>query len=91
MGEPPQRAAKRGRWISEPRIYTEITRSRTGGPVYVIGGPREARLTIYSQQCRAINFVLSSVDLGASRAFGPAPVGQDGFGLRARGAARLGT
>jgi hypothetical protein len=57
MGEPFQRSAKRGRWISEPRIYTEITRSRVGGPVYVIGGPREARLTIYSQQCRAINLV----------------------------------
>lgn len=57
MGEPSHRSAKRGRWISEPRIYTEITRSRAGGPVYVIGGPREARLTIYSQQCRAINLV----------------------------------
>jgi hypothetical protein len=57
MGEPSRRAAKRGRWISEPRIYTEITRSKAGGPVYVIGGPREARLTIYSQQCRAINLV----------------------------------
>lgn len=45
------------RWISEPRIYTEIARSRKEGPIYVIGGPREARLTIHSQQCRAINLV----------------------------------
>jgi hypothetical protein len=46
-----------GRGISEPRIFTEIARSKKGGPVFVIGGPREARLTIHSQQCRAINLV----------------------------------
>lgn len=46
-----------GRGISEPRIFTEIARSRKGGPVFVIGGPQEARLTIHSQQCRAINLV----------------------------------
>lgn len=28
-----------------------------GGPIHVIGGPNEARVTIYSQQCRAINLV----------------------------------
>lgn len=44
-------------WIDEPRIFTEITRSRVGGPVHVIGGPNEFRLTLYSQQCRALNLV----------------------------------
>jgi hypothetical protein len=45
------------RWISDARIFAEVTRAKAGGPIHVIGGPREARVTIYSQQCRAINLV----------------------------------
>jgi hypothetical protein len=44
-------------WISEARICAEVTRAKRGGPIHVIGGPREARVTIHSQQCRAINLV----------------------------------
>ncbi len=44
-------------WISEARIVAEVTRSKRGGPIHVIGGPQEARVTIYAQQCRAINLV----------------------------------
>lgn len=45
------------RWTSDARTFTEVTRARRGGPIYVIGGPHEARVTIYAQQCRALNLV----------------------------------
>jgi|CZKG01.1.fsa_nt_gi hypothetical protein len=45
------------RWISDARIFAEVTRAKIGGAIHVIGGPREGRVTIYSQQCRAINLV----------------------------------
>jgi hypothetical protein len=45
------------RLISDARTFAEVTRARMGGPIHVIGGPDEARVTIYSQQCRAINLV----------------------------------
>lgn len=50
-------------WISDARLFAEVTRAKVGGPIYVIGGPREARLTIHSQQCRAINLVCALREL----------------------------
>src|ERR1019366_8493548 len=45
------------RWISDARIFAEVTRAKIGGAIHVIGGAREGGGTIYSQQCRAINLV----------------------------------
>jgi hypothetical protein len=45
------------RWISDARLLLEVARARSGGPVFVVGGLNEARLTLYSQQCRALNLV----------------------------------
>jgi hypothetical protein len=51
-----------GPWTSDPRLFAEVARSKDGGPIYIIGGPHEPRVTIYSQQCRAINLVCALYD-----------------------------
>lgn len=51
------------RWISDARLFAEVTRAKCGGPIHVIGGSQEARVTIYSQQCRAINLVCALREL----------------------------
>jgi hypothetical protein len=50
MSEPHQ-------WANDARLTLEIARDPSLGAVYLIGGPDEARVTIYSQQCRALNLV----------------------------------
>jgi hypothetical protein len=44
-------------WAHDARLSLEVARDPSRGEVYLIGGPDEARVTIYSQQCRALNLV----------------------------------
>ena len=75
------------RWISDARIVAEVTRAKIGGAIHVIGGPREGRVTIYSQQCRAINLVCAlrerEPDLNEKRV---AVIGAGAAGMTAAGA-----
>jgi Pyridine nucleotide-disulphide oxidoreductase len=77
-------------FMPDARALLEGRRSKVGGPVYVIGGPSERRVTLYSQQVRALNMVaaLHAVHGAALRTMEVAVVGAGAAGVTAATALR---
>jgi hypothetical protein len=78
-GEPASR-----RYIPDAHALLEGRRSKAGGPVYIVGGMSERRVTLYSQQVRALNIVAA---LGAVHGDSLAPMDIAVVGAGAAGVA----